>query len=116
MHKFSPSISEVRKFSVPKNEGPHYTNMAHTKAKSAAKNSRESASKRLGVKLFDGEKVRPGGIIIRQRGTKFHPGDGVRRGNDDTLYAVISGTVKFGNRKRHSFDGSRKSIRTVSVI
>ena len=90
--------------------------MAHTKAKSAAKNSRESASKRLGVKLFDGEKVRPGGIIIRQRGTKFHPGDGVRRGNDDTLYAAISGTVKFASKRKISFDGKRKSVKTVSVV
>ncbi|MFH0712861.1 MAG: 50S ribosomal protein L27 [Candidatus Jorgensenbacteria bacterium] len=90
--------------------------MAHTKAKGAAKNSRESASKRLGVKLFDGEKVCPGEIIIRQRGTKFYPGLGVRRGSDDTLYAAIPGTVKFGTKKKYSFDGSRKFVKTVSVI
>ncbi len=90
--------------------------MAHTKAKSAAKNNRESEAKRLGVKLFGGEKVKTGEIIIRQRGTKFHPGAGVRRGNDDTLYAVASGTVKFASKRKISFDGKRKAIKTVSVI
>ncbi|MBI4033935.1 MAG: 50S ribosomal protein L27 [Candidatus Brennerbacteria bacterium] len=90
--------------------------MAHTKAKSAAKNNRESEAKRLGVKLFDGEKVSAGEIIIRQRGTKFYPGLGVRRGNDDTLYAATAGTVKFGTRRRISFDGKRKSAKTVSVV
>jgi len=90
--------------------------MAHTKAKSAAKNNRESESKRLGVKLFDGEKVSVGEIIIRQRGTKFYPGTGVRRGNDDTLYAITNGKVKFASKRKISFDGKRKSVKTVSVI
>jgi large subunit ribosomal protein L27 len=90
--------------------------MAHTKAKSAAKNNRESEAKRLGVKLFDGEKVSVGEIIIRQRGTKFHPGAGVRRGNDDTLYASVSGVVKFNSRRKVAFNGQRKSIKTVSVV
>lgn len=90
--------------------------MAHAKAKSAAKNNRESEAKRLGVKLFDGEKVQPGQVIVRQRGTKFYPGLGVRRAGDDTLYAVISGVVKFGNKKKPSFTGKRKFVKTVSVV
>ncbi len=89
--------------------------MAHTKAKSAAKNNRESEAKRLGVKLFDGESVLKGEVIIRQRGTKFHPGVGVRRGGDDTLYAVQSGRVKFLKRQKTSFDGSKKSVSVVTV-
>lgn len=89
--------------------------MAHTKAKGSTKLGRESESKRLGVKLFDGERAQPGAVLIRQRGTKFFPGVNVRRGSDDTLYAVKSGTVKY-TRKRHiAFDRSKKTIRIVSV-
>jgi len=90
--------------------------MAHTKAKSAAKNNRESEAKRLGVKLFAGEPVSAGQIIVRQRGTKFYPGVGVRRGGDDTLYAATAGKVKFFKRKKTSFDGSRKRVNVVSVL
>ncbi len=90
--------------------------MAHTKAKSAARNNRESESKRLGVKLFDGEPVAKGEIIVRQRGTKFYPGFGVRRGGDDTLYAIQSGKVKFLKRQKTAFDGSRKRVNVVSVL
>jgi len=90
--------------------------MAHTKAKSAAKNNRESESKRLGVKVFDGEPVGKGEIIVRQRGTKFYPGLGVRRGGDDTLYAATAGKVKFVKRQKTSFDGSRKKVNVVSVL
>ena len=90
--------------------------MAHTKAKGASKLGRESESKRLGVKLFDGEIVRPGEVIIRQRGTKFYPGLNVRRGGDDTLYATNSGVVKFLNRKRIRFDGSKRSVKIVTVV
>jgi large subunit ribosomal protein L27 len=90
--------------------------MAHTKAKSAAKNNRESAAKRLGVKIHDGGKVLVGEIIVRQRGTSVHPGSGVRRGNDDTLYAAVSGTVKFKSKNKVSFNGKRKPVKTVSII
>ncbi|KKU94163.1 MAG: 50S ribosomal protein L27 [Candidatus Jorgensenbacteria bacterium GW2011_GWA1_48_13] len=90
--------------------------MAHTKAKSAARNNRESESKRLGVKLFDGEPVGKGEVIIRQRGTKFYPGMGVRRGGDDTLYAITAGKVKFLKRQKISFDGSRKRVNVVTVL
>jgi len=69
--------------------------MAHTKAQGAVKGNRDSVAKRLGVKLYGGEKAIPGNIIIRQRGSKFHPGNGVQMGRDYTLYAVATGKVNF---------------------
>lgn len=90
--------------------------MAHTKQKGSSKNARDSASKRLGVKLFGGETVSPGNIIIRQRGTKYMPGIGVRRGADDTIYAVKEGKVSFKTKKMAKFDGSKKVVSTVNVI
>lgn len=69
--------------------------MAHKKGQGSTRNGRDSQSKRLGVKKFGGEFVRAGGIIVRQRGTKFHPGDNVKRGGDDTLFSVIDGNVHF---------------------
>lgn len=89
--------------------------MAHVKQKGGFKGSGDSASKRLGVKLFGGQTVSPGQIIIRQRGTKFHPGINVRRGNDDTLYAVKEGKVVFQTKKRIRFDGARRFVKVVSV-
>lgn len=69
--------------------------MAHTKAQGAVKGNRDSVAKRLGVKLYGGEKAIPGNIIIRQRGSKFHPGPGVQMGKDYTLFAVATGKVNF---------------------
>ncbi len=69
--------------------------MAHKKSGGSAKNGRESKSKRLGVKKYGGETVTAGSILIRQRGTKFHPGQNVKRGGDDTLFALIDGIVSF---------------------
>ena len=69
--------------------------MAHKKAGGSTRNGRDSHSKRLGVKCFGGEAVEPGNIIIRQRGTQYHPGPGVGMGRDHTLYALVSGKVKF---------------------
>ena len=68
--------------------------MAHKKGQGSTKNGRDSESKRLGVKRFGGEFVRAGGIIVRQRGTKFHPGNNVMRGGDDTLFAVAEERVE----------------------
>ena len=77
--------------------------MAHKKSAGAAKNGRESKSKRLGVKRFDGQFVTAGSILVRQRGTKILPGRNVRRGRDDTLFAMKPGTVKFvGHGKKIS--------------
>ncbi|MBI1795751.1 MAG: 50S ribosomal protein L27 [Candidatus Eisenbacteria bacterium] len=69
--------------------------MAHKKGQSSSKNNRESNAQRLGVKRFGGERVSSGSILVRQRGTKFHPGQNVGRGKDDTLFAMIDGLVKF---------------------
>jgi len=74
--------------------------MAHRKAGGSASNLRDSKSKRLGVKRSGGQKVKAGEILIRQRGTKFVPGSNVRRGSDDTLYAVTPGIVKFVTKYR----------------
>ena len=73
--------------------------MSKTKGGGSTRNGRDSAAQRLGVKVFDGTAVHPGAIIVRQRGTKFHPGINVGRGGDDTLFALAEGRVKFGTRK-----------------
>jgi large subunit ribosomal protein L27 len=69
--------------------------MAHKKGVGSSKNGRESHSKRLGVKLFGGQSAEPGNIIVRQRGTKFHPGNGVGIGKDHTIFAMVEGVVTF---------------------
>ena len=80
--------------------------MAHKKGQGASRNGRDSAGRRLGVKRFGGQRVSAGSIIVRQRGTKFHPGVNVGRGKDDTLFALADGKVRFdrvrGNRRRVS--------------
>jgi large subunit ribosomal protein L27 len=73
--------------------------MAHKKGAASSKNGRDSNAQRLGVKRFGGQLVNAGEIIVRQRGTHFHPGDGVGRGNDDTLFALREGNVEFGTRR-----------------
>jgi large subunit ribosomal protein L27 len=74
--------------------------MAHKKGQGSSRNGRESNSQRLGVKVFGGQAVRAGGIIVRQRGTRFHPGRNVRRAKDDTLFALVDGVVKFDRQGR----------------
>ena len=73
--------------------------MALKKGASSSKNGRDSNAQRLGVKRFGGELVNAGEIIVRQRGTHFHPGNGVGRGGDDTLFALVEGNVEFGTRR-----------------
>jgi large subunit ribosomal protein L27 len=73
--------------------------MAHKKGQGSTRNGRDSNSKRLGVKKFGGQVVKAGNILVRQRGTKFHPGLNVGRGGDDTLFALIDGVVKFEIKK-----------------
>ena len=73
--------------------------MAHKKGASSSSNGRDSESKRLGVKRFGGQQVNSGEIIVRQRGTKFHPGENVGRGGDDTLFALAAGSVEFGIKR-----------------
>ncbi len=74
--------------------------MAHKKGVGSSKNGRDSHSKRLGVKRFDGQVVTAGSILVRQRGTKFHPGRNVGRGGDDTLFSKVDGVVKFERKGR----------------
>ena len=74
--------------------------MAHKKGLGSSRNGRDSNAKRLGVKRFAGQFVSGGSILVRQRGTRFRPGDNVGRGKDDTLYAKVTGTVEFANRGR----------------
>ena len=73
--------------------------MAHKKGASSSKNGRDSNAQRLGVKRFGGQLVNAGEIIVRQRGTHFHPGENVGRGKDDTLFALAPGAVEFGTRR-----------------
>ena len=75
--------------------------MAHKKGVGSSKNGRESASQRLGIKIFGGQKVVAGNIIVRQRGSKHNPGNNVGMGKDDTLFALVDGTVKFTRKREH---------------
>jgi large subunit ribosomal protein L27 len=81
--------------------------MAHKKGASSTRNGRDSNAQYLGVKRFGGQTVKAGEILVRQRGTHFHPGDGVGRGGDDTLFALVAGAVKFG---------SKRGRKTVNII
>lgn len=89
--------------------------MAHTKSGGSTKLGRDSRSKRLGVKVQDGQKAMAGQIIVRQRGTKYIPGFNVKQGADDTLYAAKNGVVKFMEKIRTRFDGSRRRATVVAV-
>ena len=79
--------------------------MAHKRAGGSSRNGRDSEAKRLGVKVYGGEAIRAGGIIVRQRGTRIHPGVNVGVGKDHTLYALVDGTVNFGVRgeRQHNY-------------
>ena len=83
--------------------------MAHKKGLGSSRNGRDSQAQRLGVKVFAGQTVTGGEIIVRQRGTHFHPGDGVGRGSDDTLFALEPGAVTFGKKR------GRKTVNIVQV-
>ena len=83
--------------------------MAHKKGVGSSKNGRESHSKRLGIKVFGGQRVISGNIIVRQRGTHFHPGVNVGRGKDDTLFALAAGAVQFGTK------GGRRVVNIVAA-
>ncbi|MBZ9571974.1 50S ribosomal protein L27 [Patescibacteria group bacterium] len=89
--------------------------MAKTKAKGSTRLGRDSRPKYLGVKLFEGQKVKSGMIIIRQRGTKFLPGKNVKKGRDDTLYALREGVVRFGTKRKRNFDHSQRLVKIVNV-
>ncbi|OGY79930.1 MAG: 50S ribosomal protein L27 [Candidatus Kerfeldbacteria bacterium RIFCSPHIGHO2_02_FULL_42_14] len=90
--------------------------MAHTKAGGSTTNLRDSRGQRLGVKLFAGEKAHVGSVIIRQCGTKYLPGKNVKRGNNDTLYAAITGTIRFTKKKVPRFTGRLHKKTIVAII
>lgn len=90
--------------------------MAHKKAQWSTNNGRDSNAKRLWVKLFGGQKAQSGNIILRQKGNKYWPADGVQQGKDFTLFAVTDGTVKFFEKKRKRFDGRVYKDTYVSVV
>jgi large subunit ribosomal protein L27 len=75
--------------------------MAHKKGVGSSRNGRDSESQRLGIKRFGGQVVKAGNILVRQRGTKFHPGNNVKKGSDDTLFAIIDGVVNFERKDRN---------------
>lgn len=83
--------------------------MAHKKGQGSSRNGRESHSQRLGIKLYGGQSVKAGGIIVRQRGTRYHPGRNVGRGRDDTLFALADGVVQFDRQ------GTRISVVAASA-
>lgn len=90
--------------------------MAHKKAGGSTTLGRESASKRLGVKIQDGDIAKVGSILIRQRGTKYHPGTNVKKGSDDTLFAVAAGIVKFTTKKLRKFNNKLAEAKIVNVV
>jgi large subunit ribosomal protein L27 len=90
--------------------------MSHKNSAGSTSLGRDSESKRLGVKLSDGQKAKIGNIIIRQRGTKYHPGENVKKGKDDTLFAIASGTVKFRTKKLLKFNGKLEKSKIVNVV
>lgn len=90
--------------------------MAHTQSGGSTKLGRDSRSKRLGVKIQDGERVLTGQIIIRQRGTKYLPGKNIGRGGDDTLFALRDGVIKFTSKIKQRFDGKSRRATVVNVV
>ena len=83
--------------------------MAHKKGQGSSRNGRDSNSKRLGIKVSDGQSINAGGIILKQRGTKIHPGTNVKRAHDDSLFSIASGVVKFEKKGRN-----KKSVSVIS--
>jgi len=90
--------------------------MAHKKAGGSTHLGRDSNAQRLGVKIYAGQYAKAGNIIVRQRGSKFRPGDNVKMGKDDTLFATASGIIKFSEKKIKKFTGNLDKVRLVHVI
>ncbi|PJE69599.1 MAG: 50S ribosomal protein L27 [Candidatus Staskawiczbacteria bacterium CG10_big_fil_rev_8_21_14_0_10_38_10] len=89
--------------------------MAKTKAAGSTRLGRDSAPKYLGIKVFDGQSAKPGMIIVRQRGTKFIAGKNVKKGSDDTLFAIKTGVVRFGLKRKKRFDNKQKVVKVVNI-
>ena len=90
--------------------------MSHKNSAGSTSLGRDSHSQRLGVKLSDGQYAKPGAIIIRQRGSKYRPGLNVKKGSDDTLFAIHGGLVKFLTKKLRKFDGTLRATKVVNVV
>jgi len=90
--------------------------MAHTKSGGSTKLGRDSLAKRLGLKVADGQKVKTGNVLIRQRGTKWHPGVNTCRGEDDTIFSLKDGIVKFATKRKRGFSGKIKRVSIINVI
>lgn len=90
--------------------------MSHVKAGGTAKNLRDSKPKYLGVKVHDGQQAKNGSIIVRQRGSKILAGAGTKMGRDHTIYAVKDGTVRFGSKRKTSFDGNSKRLKVATIV
>ncbi|MCK4354888.1 50S ribosomal protein L27 [Candidatus Parcubacteria bacterium] len=90
--------------------------MSKTKATGVTKLGRDSQPKYLGVKLYEGQQAKVGSVIIRQRGTKFLAGKNVKKGADDTLFALKQGTVKFSTKRKIKFDKSQRLVKIVNIV
>jgi large subunit ribosomal protein L27 len=90
--------------------------MAHKKAAGSTSNGRDSVGRRLGIKIFGGQTAKAGNIIVRQRGTRFKPGDNVGVGKDHTLFALAEGRVVFREKKIKKYDGRAYKIKLVNVV
>lgn len=90
--------------------------MATTKSAGTVKTGRDSKPKYLGIKIYGGQKAKIGDVIVRQRGSKVIPGKNVKKGKDDTIYAVKNGTVIYNTIRKNSFDNRQRRAKTVSVI
>lgn len=90
--------------------------MAHKKAGGSTSLGRDSVSKRLGVKIFGGASIKKGQIIVKQKGSKFHPGKNVGKGGDDTLFALADGVVQFQKKQKAKFHGNLAKTRVVNVV
>ncbi len=90
--------------------------MAHKKAGGSTSYGRDSHGQRLGVKLYAGERAKPGMIIVRQRGTKVRPGVNVAKGSDDTLFSMATGIVKFTEKKVRRFTGAFKTVKFANIV
>lgn len=90
--------------------------MSKTKATGTTKLGRDSISKRLGVKLYAGQKAKAGNVLIRQRGTKYLPGQNVKKGKDDTLYALKDGIIKFKTIRKTCFNGKKRIAKVIELV
>lgn len=89
--------------------------MSTSKSTGSSRLGRDSAAQRLGIKIYGGQKANVGEIIVRQRGTRYLPGKNVKRGSDDTLYAALTGTVRFSNTLKKLFNGKQRQAKVVNV-